>query len=108
MRVRLNKHKLINITRKESGFSLVEVLIALLIAGFVMTVLNTFFFGQWRSWNTSEQNILLQQDLQLSTETIAQRVRLAVVKPIVTANSLTVINNISGVNTTIVFHYGWK
>ena len=63
------------------GFSLVELLVALAIAGLTMSAIYTLFFTQSKTYTTQSQVVDLQQSLRASISSMAQDLRSAGYNP---------------------------
>lgn len=60
-----------------TGFTLVEVLIVMVIMGLVVTSVYSLFISSKRSANTSEEVVDVQQNLRVATEVLASDIRMA-------------------------------
>jgi len=61
----------------ESGFSLVEILVVVVIMGLVMTSVFSLYLTQQRTANTSDEVIDVQQNLRIAYDMMARDVRMA-------------------------------
>ena len=69
--------KLLRRSRKRSGFTLVEVMVALAMTGIVMTVMFTMFKTSQRSYSTQDQVAETQQNLRVAMSYVSRDVRMA-------------------------------
>lgn len=60
-----------------AGFTLVELMIGMALAGLVMVAIYTSFQMQQDTFIAQDQVVMMQQDLRASMETVAQDIRLA-------------------------------
>jgi type IV pilus assembly protein PilW len=67
--------------RKESGFTLVELLVALALTGIVMTVVYKTFASQQKVYVMQENGSVMQQDLRAAMEIMSKDIRMAGYSP---------------------------
>lgn len=71
----------------QSGFSLIELLIAMAISGVLLAGMVTAFTGQSRGYNTQQEISILQEDLRASLALMASEIRMAGWNPQASANT---------------------
>jgi len=62
---------------RQQGFTLIEMMVALAISGFLMAVVAMAFTGQSRSYNTGQDIASLQQNLRSALQLMAKEIRMA-------------------------------
>ncbi len=60
-----------------SGFTLVELMITLLISGIIVAAIYSSYIAQQRTYNAQEQVIEMQQNIRASLESMANEIRMA-------------------------------
>ena len=70
-----------SLPRNQAGFTLIEVLVALGIVGFVLGGIYAAYTGQLRSFNTQEQVVDMQQNIRVATYFLERELRLAGLDP---------------------------
>lgn len=66
-----------HVKNTESGFSLVEVLVVVVIMGLVMTSVFSLYLSQQRTANTSDEVIDVQQNLRIAYDMMSRDIRMA-------------------------------
>ena len=72
--VKINKN---NLTSKEYGFTLIEILIAMAITGIVSTAIFSAFQSQQKSYVTQEDVVVMQQNLRVGIDMMVREIRMA-------------------------------
>ncbi len=67
--------------RKNAGFTLIEVLIAMAIVGIVLGGIYAAYTGQLRTFNTQEQMVDMQQNIRVATYFLERELRMAGLDP---------------------------
>ena len=63
--------------KKENGFTLVELLVAMAISGFVLTAINSIYKTQQQSYVSQEQVVAIQQNLRGGVYCMYREIRMA-------------------------------
>jgi type IV pilus assembly protein PilW len=72
---------------QDKGFTLVELLVAVFVAGIVMTGVYTAYYSQQKSYTAQEQMAELQQNLRSAMYFMAKEIRMAGCNPLGTADT---------------------
>ena len=70
-------HTIIKKSGNNSGFSLVEILVTMVIMGLVVVAVYSLYQGTQRTANTSEEVVEVQQNLRIASEWLARDLRMA-------------------------------
>lgn len=70
-----------------NGFTLVEVLVAMLIGAIVMTSVMTSFFSQHRAYQVQDEMLVMQQNLRAAMDLMTRDIRMAGFDPSGTADA---------------------
>ena len=71
----------------ESGFSLVEMLVALALTGLVLAAVYKTLGAQQKVFSVQEQSVDMQQNLRAATDLMVKDLRIAGMDPLATANA---------------------
>src|SRR5690606_9702332 len=77
-------------TARASGFTLLEVLLALALVGFMLVALNTFVFSMGELWGRNRDLRLFDQHVRAVTRFLERELRTASLPPAVTAGDAAV------------------
>lgn len=66
-----------SILRKKRGFTLLELLIVMAIAGIIMTVIWTAFRSQHRSYLAQDETTMMQQNIRAAVDILVREIRMA-------------------------------
>ncbi|RJR36985.1 MAG: prepilin-type N-terminal cleavage/methylation domain-containing protein [Desulfobacteraceae bacterium] len=86
---------------EESGFTLVEILIATLISAVVMSAVYTTYVSQQKSYVIQDQVAMMQQNLRNSIYSLEQEIRMAGYDPTGGANAGLVTKNSAEISFTM-------
>lgn len=75
------QERLLDREDKQSGFTLIELMVSMVIAGILLTVMVMAFIGQSRSYNTQEEISTLQEDLRAALSMMSSEIRMATFNP---------------------------
>jgi len=92
--------------RQDSGFTLVEVLIALAIVGVVLGAIYTAYLGQLRTFNTQEQLVDMQQNVRVASYFLERELRLAGLDPTGNAGAAITVANAETITFSMDFTGG--
>ncbi len=85
---------------KTSGFSLVELLIAIAISGIILAAVSSVFIMQNKSYSVQEQVAEMQQNARAAMDIMTREIRMAGCDPKGTANAGLVTATSSSINFT--------
>ena len=84
MELKINKN---NLTSKEHGFTLIEILITMAITGIISAVIFTSFQSQQKSYVVQEDVAAMQQNLRAGMDMMVREIRMAGYDPSKNANA---------------------
>lgn len=93
-------------SRHDSGFTLVEVLIAMGIVGFVLGAIYSAYLGQLRTFNTQEQLVDMQQNVRVARYFLERELRLAGLDPTNNAGAAITVANADTITFSMDFTGG--
>jgi prepilin-type N-terminal cleavage/methylation domain-containing protein len=76
-------------SKNQSGFTLIELIVAMVIAGLLLAVMVMAFTGQSRSFNTQQEISTLQEDMWAALQVLSRDIRMAGYDPTGKAAPLT-------------------
>ncbi len=77
------------INKGQRGFTMVELMITLAIAGVVMIGVMTTFRSQQKSYTTQEEVVVMQQNLRAAINQMSREIRMATYDPVTNAGGIT-------------------
>jgi len=87
-----------DISFASAGFTLVELMITLVISGFIVAAIYSAYLSQKRTYNAQDQVAEMQQNLRAAVTTMVQELRMAGYDPALSANATIVApTTVSGV-----------
>ena len=92
MELKINKN---NLTSKEQGFTLIEILIAMAITGIVSAAIFTAFQSQQKTYIIQENVAVMQQNLRVGMDMMVREIRMAGYDPTKNADAgiVSVVSN---------------
>ncbi len=91
--------------RGEKGFTLAEMLVAMVVAGLVMTATYATYMTQTRAYKTNEEVTGLQQNLRSAMYHLERELRMAGYNPTVSMTQSFGFTNIGGTTVTFTMDY---
>jgi type IV pilus assembly protein PilW len=89
----IGQEQLMGKYNSQSGFTLVELMIAMVISGVLLAGMVMAFTGQSRSYNTQQEITVLQEDIRASLSMMTSEIRMAGFDPTTTADAKILLAN---------------
>ncbi len=86
---------------RKGGFTITELLVAMVISGIVMAGIYTTYYTQQKSYATQEQVVAMQQNLRAATYFMEREIRMAGCDPTQNANAGVATANSNTINFTL-------
>jgi type IV pilus assembly protein PilW len=92
---------MLDILTKKEGFTVSELLVAMVISGIVMAGIYSTYYTQQKSYVTHEQLVAMQQNLRAATYVMEREIRMAGCDPTQKANACIATANINTIAFTL-------
>jgi len=84
-----------------SGFTLVELMMAMLATAILALTVGSLLVFAWKGWRINNESVNMQRDVSLAMKIMAREIRKASIENITDGNQLTCINATNTVSFTV-------